>query len=340
MSQPWPGPSPGTSGSNSGSSYTPQSQQQYALERAHVYLPPLNGHSQAGAMVLNDDYDDGDDDLPDLPGAGLGMGYAAGGAGAGMGLKSEKTVRRRSSKACDQCRKSKCKCERSSPQDPCRNCIMLGTGACPPARTRRRLTCVRAACTFLGPSRKRGPPKGYIDAIEARLHQTEALIGILLASRDSRARSVLEDLSEVRPSAGPRGYFWTRAGLACARTNGRAAIDGSAYLHAHRPRAPGRLAPACTYGACRCCVMPAALSCSRSRPFLDLLLTPRLALQDPLAEEIITRVDNSPYGHKGRMRGAEAAGPARSRPPPEQRDGDALQATQYAPPPPLRVSTC
>lgn len=37
------------------------------------------------------------------------------------------------------------------------------------------------ACTFLGPSRKRGPPKGYIDAIEARLHQTEALLGILLA---------------------------------------------------------------------------------------------------------------------------------------------------------------
>ena len=52
-------------------------------------------------------------------------------------------------------------------------------------------------CTFLGPSRKRGPPKGYIDAIEARLHQTEALIGILLSSKDSRAKSVLDDLAEV-----------------------------------------------------------------------------------------------------------------------------------------------
>ena len=40
---------------------------------------------------------------------------------------------------------------------------------------------LRLACTFLGPSRKRGPPKGYIDAIESRLHQTEALVGILLA---------------------------------------------------------------------------------------------------------------------------------------------------------------
>ncbi|KAJ6591310.1 hypothetical protein DFH09DRAFT_825847, partial [Mycena vulgaris] len=64
----------------------------------------------------------------------------------------------RSSKACDQCRKSKCKCERGT-GDACRSCVLLGT-----------------ECTFLGPSRKRGPPKGYIDAIEARLHQTEALV--------------------------------------------------------------------------------------------------------------------------------------------------------------------
>ncbi|KAH9941542.1 fungal-specific transcription factor domain-containing protein [Amylocystis lapponica] len=229
MSQQWPSSS-GTSASASASSYTQQSQQQYSLDRAHAYLPPLNGHghANASAMVLNDDYDDGDgDELGDLPASGLGglgMGYGSSGTGS---AKNEKTIRRRSSKACDQCRKSKCKCERSSPQDPCRNCVMLGT-----------------ACTFLGPSRKRGPPKGYIDAIEARLHQTEALIGILLASNDSRARSVLEDLSE-----------------------------------------------------------------------------------DPLAKDIINRVDNSPYGHKGRSRGAEASGPARSRPPLEQRDGDSLQST-------------
>lgn len=29
--------------------------------------------------------------------------------------------------ACDQCRKSKCKCERSSANEPCKACIMLGT---------------------------------------------------------------------------------------------------------------------------------------------------------------------------------------------------------------------
>lgn len=42
----------------------------------------------------------------------------------------------------------------------------------------------------MGPSRKRGPPKGYIDAIEARLHQTEALLGILLAVEADRAEGV------------------------------------------------------------------------------------------------------------------------------------------------------
>ena len=47
------------------------------------------------------------------------------------------------------------------------------------------------ACTFLGPSRKRGPPKGYIDAIESRLHQTEALVGILL-SLANPGRGVLD----------------------------------------------------------------------------------------------------------------------------------------------------
>lgn len=95
------------------------------------------------------------------------------------GHNADKAIRRRSSKACDQCRKSKCKCERASPGEPCRNCIMLGT-----------------TCTFLGPSRKRGPPKGYIDAIEARLHQTEALIGVMLAYNDDRVKSIFEDLSQ------------------------------------------------------------------------------------------------------------------------------------------------
>ncbi|EJD05321.1 uncharacterized protein FOMMEDRAFT_131881 [Fomitiporia mediterranea MF3/22] len=123
--------------------------------------------------------------------------YSTVDASAG-GKKGEKQVRRRSSKACDQCRKSKCKCERTGDGEPCKSCMMLGT-----------------PCTFLGPSRKRGPPKGYIDAIESRLHQTEALVGIILALAnpersvlendvsvpDERARSLLEDLRNNDPLA-------------------------------------------------------------------------------------------------------------------------------------------
>ncbi|KAF9563839.1 hypothetical protein CPC08DRAFT_721409 [Agrocybe pediades] len=141
-------------------------------------------------MSYSDDYDD----LPDIPALGN---YPASSSNA-----TDRAVRRRSSKACDQCRKSKCKCERTGPSEPCKNCIMLST-----------------PCTFLGPSRKRGPPKGYIDAIEARLHQTEALLGIMLATPDPRAQSLLRDIGK-----------------------------------------------------------------------------------DPLAKEIISRVDNSPYGTKGRKR--------------------------------------
>jgi hypothetical protein len=102
-------------------------------------------------------------------------------------------------------------------------------------------------CTFLGPSRKRGPPKGYIDAIEARLHQTEALVGIMLAANDSRARGLLDDLSQVKHIV-------------------------SKYLLFGEP-------------------------CSD----LDVIH------QDPLAREIIQRVDNSPYGVKGRARAAESS---------------------------------
>ncbi|KAJ7050446.1 fungal-specific transcription factor domain-containing protein [Mycena amicta] len=117
----------------------------------------LNWPAGAPAYTLPfHEYDDEDDDGLD--------------DGPGRKSSKDKAVRRRSSKACDQCRKSKCKCERTSPDAPCRSCVALKT-----------------ECTFLGPSRKRGPPKGYIDAIEARLHQTEALVGILLSAGGLRA---------------------------------------------------------------------------------------------------------------------------------------------------------
>lgn len=140
MSQQWPGPAAAPSASSaSGYAAHAHAHTQYAVDRAHYALPSsLNGHH--AAMELNDDYDDPDgDELADLPSATLGglslpaYGSQAGTSlhGDGAGTKGEKQIRRRSSKACDQCRKSKCKCERGSPQDPCRNCVMLGTRESP-----------------------------------------------------------------------------------------------------------------------------------------------------------------------------------------------------------------
>lgn len=94
----------------------------------------------------------------------------------------DRNSRRRSTRACDQCRRTKSKCERdksASAKQPCRGCAALGL-----------------SCTYAGPSHKRGPPKGYILAIERRLHQVEALLGTIIGSDDPRANGILQDLSQ------------------------------------------------------------------------------------------------------------------------------------------------
>lgn len=141
-SHPWPSLSNAASAS-SGSSYQ-QHPTQYASDRLHSYSMPssMNGHSQGHSQTLplNDEYDDGEDDaLGELPSSGMAVGMGSyGGTGyepQSSGKGGEKQIRRRSSKACDQCRKSKCKCERSTTQEPCRNCVMLGTRAFTPRRS-------------------------------------------------------------------------------------------------------------------------------------------------------------------------------------------------------------
>ncbi|TFK41823.1 fungal-specific transcription factor domain-containing protein [Crucibulum laeve] len=89
-------------------------------------------------------------------------------------------ARKRSSRACDQCRKTKSKCERPAGDAvQCKSCALAGT-----------------ACTFLGPSYKRGPPKGYIHAIEQRWHQVEALLGSILQCPDPRVQAIVSDLRQ------------------------------------------------------------------------------------------------------------------------------------------------
>ncbi|KZV76951.1 hypothetical protein PENSPDRAFT_741072 [Peniophora sp. CONT] len=87
--------------------------------------------------------------------------------------------RKRSSRACDQCRKTKSKCERFDGPDtePCKSCSLAGV-----------------ACTFLGPSFKRGPPKGYIHAIEQRWHQVESILGAILGSPDPQVQALIDNI--------------------------------------------------------------------------------------------------------------------------------------------------
>ncbi|KAK7695174.1 hypothetical protein QCA50_002364 [Cerrena zonata] len=83
---------------------------------------------------------------------------------------------KRGSRACDRCRKIKSKCEPTD-GERCRNCLAAGT-----------------PCTYQGPSFKRGPPKGYIHAIEQRWHQVECILGTIMAS--PRASGIVNDLRQ------------------------------------------------------------------------------------------------------------------------------------------------
>ncbi|CAO3595377.1 unnamed protein product [Absidia cylindrospora] len=72
---------------------------------------------------------------------------------------ASQTKRSRISRACDTCRKKKIKCD----VDNCHPCT----------------TCKQYdwECTFNDTARKRGPPKGYIEGLEARLKRMEQLLG-------------------------------------------------------------------------------------------------------------------------------------------------------------------
>ena len=45
-----------------------------------------------------------------------------------------------------------------------------------------------------GPSFKRGPPKGYIHAIEQRWHQVESVLGAILTSTDPDVQALINNL--------------------------------------------------------------------------------------------------------------------------------------------------
>ena len=115
--------------------------------------------------------------------------------------------------ACDQCRKTKSKCERFKGDDePCKSCSAAGTGTehFPICITSAERICISlhilgfvpllCPCFLIvtfartGPSFKRGPPKGYIHAIEQRWHQVESVLGAILTSTDPDVQALINNL--------------------------------------------------------------------------------------------------------------------------------------------------
>ncbi|KAF9945377.1 hypothetical protein BGZ70_003862, partial [Mortierella alpina] len=95
-------------------------------------------------------------------------------------------------KACDSCRRKKVKCDAVHPL--CTNCQTF-----------------QYECTYNDPTKKRGPPKGYIEAIEARLHRMEGLLGGLVQNNDPRAEIVRAELEAMAREAEMTGLKLRRS---------------------------------------------------------------------------------------------------------------------------------
>ncbi|RCI05130.1 hypothetical protein CU098_011193 [Rhizopus stolonifer] len=86
--------------------------------------------------------------------------------------------RQRVSRACDLCRKKKIKCDGAAPI--CNNCQSFSQ-----------------ECTYKDTTKKRGPPKGYIEAIENRLQKLEGYLGTVAEkdqTDDPKLKELLEEL--------------------------------------------------------------------------------------------------------------------------------------------------
>ncbi|KDQ59905.1 hypothetical protein JAAARDRAFT_77811 [Jaapia argillacea MUCL 33604] len=105
----------------------------------------------------------------------------------------------RITRACDRCRRTRNKCIRSEsgsgPQQPCRTCVSFGMSSfnienIPPSMELMHFL------RHQGPLHKRGPPKGYVKALERRLQEVEGLLRAIIGSQDFRAQSLVADLRQ------------------------------------------------------------------------------------------------------------------------------------------------
>ncbi|KAL7329611.1 hypothetical protein PS15p_204680 [Mucor circinelloides] len=90
--------------------------------------------------------------------------------------ESSSNSRQRVSRACDLCRRKKVKCDGATPV--CTNCKAIGL-----------------ECTFKDMTKKRGPPKGYIEAIENRLYKLENFLAGLAKGGDVQSKQLLSELN-------------------------------------------------------------------------------------------------------------------------------------------------
>ncbi|KAL1923516.1 uncharacterized protein VTP21DRAFT_8496 [Calcarisporiella thermophila] len=84
--------------------------------------------------------------------------------------------RHRAKRACDQCRKRKIRC--NGGPTACDKCILANL-----------------ECSHDNVARKRGPPKGYIQAAESRLTRVITVLGDLLDKNNPKVRSLISELS-------------------------------------------------------------------------------------------------------------------------------------------------
>ncbi|CAG8554502.1 11239_t:CDS:2 [Dentiscutata erythropus] len=85
-----------------------------------------------------------------------------------MSGEEESSKRRRVARACDACRRKKVRCDGVQP------------GSDPPSCTNCKV--YKQECSYIDAPKKRGPPKGYIEALETRLQRMESVLGNLVQS--------------------------------------------------------------------------------------------------------------------------------------------------------------
>lgn len=128
--------------------------------------------------------------------------------------------RRRVTRACDECRRKKIKCDG---KQPCTHCTVYSYGLCdtfpPPSQILSYSRNFLSECTYDQPSnRRRNPTPQYIEALEHRLHRAEALLKTVLPNIDLSDTNFLNNLPpdvcspEVPPDLNKYGQVHSKFG--------------------------------------------------------------------------------------------------------------------------------